>query len=447
MLVVSKNPQRSSIVAIAGSMGWPLLWGLTLCSVFYVLLYQGPLDTPFMHRYFASHPVAFAEVAMFCVGVAALALKLVNVAAQYSWLDRIGLGNNGNRLLSIDQCSDLLDGIAALPTVARRSYLGKRLHDALESVERKGSAEGLEDELKYLADLDAARQQESYALVRIISWATPMLGFLGTVIGITQALGDLEPAEMANSIESAMNGFTAGLYVAFDTTTVALSLSIVLMFMQFAVDKFESQLVETVDDRVAAELVGRFEQVGTSSDPSAASIERSGQAVVRVVEQLVQRQAELWRESMQAAQEKWSGMADATGRQNQQVIIQALAESLEHHAQTLVRSEQEAGDRVEQRWQQWLDALSSNTALIESQQSEMAKQSQMLAQVVNATGNVITLERSLNENLKALAGAGNFEETVMSLSAAIHLLTARLGPQPHAAAEVDLSGPVKDRAA
>ena len=50
-----------------------------------------------------------------------------------------------------------------------------------------------------------------------------MLGFLGTVIGITQALGDLDPEELANSIQTAMDGLLSGLYVAFDTTAVALS--------------------------------------------------------------------------------------------------------------------------------------------------------------------------------------------------------------------------------
>ncbi len=434
-------------MAIAGQLGWPLLFGTAAAVVFYALLLQGPLQTPFMQRYFASHPVAFAAMGMFFVGVAALALKLVNVFGQHAWLDRIQLADGGQRLLGIGQCSDLLDHLAALPAAARQSYLGKRLHDALEFVERKGTAEGLEDELKYLADLDAARQQESYALVRIISWATPMLGFLGTVIGITQALGDLDPAEMASSIESAMNRFTAGLYVAFDTTTLALTLSIALMFLQFLIDRFESQLLATVDDRVGAELVGRFEQVGTNADPYAASIEKSGQAVVRVVEQLVQRQAELWQASMQSAQEKWSQLADSAGRQNQEALSAALSQSVQQYARSLAEAEEQASRRVEQRWQQWQQALETNTRLLEAQQAEMARQTEMLSQVVQVTGDVITLERTLNDNLKTLAGAGNFEETVMSLSAAIHLLSARLGQHSLAPTEVGLSAPAKDRAA
>ena len=73
-------------------------------------------------------------------------------------------------------------------------------------MERKGSADGLDEDLKYLSELDEARQHDSYALVRIVVWATPMLGFLGTVVGITQALGDLDPQLLATTFRRPWKG-------------------------------------------------------------------------------------------------------------------------------------------------------------------------------------------------------------------------------------------------
>ncbi len=58
----------------------------------------------------------------------------------------------------------------------------------LQHVRRHGSAETLDDELKYLSDIDAGRLHTGYGLFRVIVWAIPILGFLGTVIGITMAL-------------------------------------------------------------------------------------------------------------------------------------------------------------------------------------------------------------------------------------------------------------------
>ena len=63
-------------------------------------------------------------------------------------------------------------------------------------------------------------------------------------------------------------------------------------------------------------------------------------------------------------------------------------------------------------------------------QQGMAHQADALNRAVEAAGSIANLETQLNRNLSALAGAKNFEQTVMSLAAAIHLLNARLSETP-----------------
>lgn len=436
---MSRQNGKNSLLIILGSLGWPVLLGMWASAIFYLLVYFGPLNLPSFHRYFAGHPVSIAATAMFLVGLAALILKLVNVARQYSALGRIGLDDPPSGGQRIEQCEQLLHALERLPAVARNSYLGRRLYDALAHVERKGSADDLDEELKYLAEMDVARQQDSYALVRIIIWATPMLGFLGTVIGITQALGDLDFQQMANSIDTAMKGLLAGLYVAFDTTTLALVLSIVLMFVQFLIDRFESQLLVAVDARSSDEMSGRFEIVGTTADPHVASIERMSRSVIQATEQLVQRQTQLWQSTIDAAHQQWSQLVGTSGKHIQNTLAAALGESLQKHASELIRAEQEAAERSRKRWEQWQVTLSENARVMHAQQKELVRQGEVMTQVVQATGDVIKLEKSLNDNLHALAGSKNFEDTVMSLSAAIHLLNTRLGKSPDDVPHVELS--------
>ena len=88
--------------------------------------------------------------------------------------------------------------------------------------------------------------------------------------------------------------------------------------------------------------------------------------------------------------------------------------------------------------------MHENAKLLHAQQQEMGRQGELMTQAIRATGDVMQLERALNNNLSALAGAKNFEETVMSLAAAIHLLNSRLGraDTPH----VELASP-RSRAA
>ena len=66
--------------------------------------------------------------------------------------------------------------------------------------------------------------------------------------------------------------------------------------------------------------------------------------------------------------------------------------------------------------------------------------------VVEATGQIGELEKTLNRNLQALAGSKNFEETVISLAAAIQLLTTRLHQLPTSEARMVELGRTKAKA-
>ena len=83
----------------------------------------------------------------------------------------------------------------------------------------------------------------------------------------------------------------------------------------------------------------------------------------------------------------------------------------------------------------------------QAQQAELTRHGEILLQVLEATGQIVNLEQALNQNLRALAGAKNFEDTVMSLSAAIHLLNSRLGKPLPRDAQVQLDKLRQERAA
>src|SRR5205823_1277648 len=334
-----ERENRSSIGSMFASLTWPLVLGLAATSSFYALVYQGrplfglipvnyrgPFYHPLLQRYFAGHPINVIETALFFIGLAALLIKLFELLGEFSVLSSVSLGSApGNQPAS--NASHLLQALGQLPSRAQSSYLGRRLAEALESVLQRGSADGLTDELKYLSEVDGGRAQDSYSLVRIVIWATPMLGFLGTVVGITDALGDLGRelsnsggAEAGGSLNTAMQGLLAGLYVAFDTTAIALCFSIALMFVQFMLDRGESQLLAAVDRRASDELSGRFELNGLSSDPNMQMMQRMSQGILKATEQLVQRQAELWQQSIVAAHDQWERVSHQSTEQMQTAL-------------------------------------------------------------------------------------------------------------------------------
>lgn len=433
---MSRKESPSSIGSMLGSLGWPLVLGLGATAGFYALIYQGPLQHPLMLRYFAGHPINMIETGLFFVGLMALVLKLFELLGQHSALGAVSLGEPASNQ-PVSKASEWLNVLAELPATAKRSYLGRRLTEALEAVQQRGSADSLVEDLKDLSDLDTGRAQESYALVRIVIWATPMLGFLGTVVGITAALGDLgselgtsSGAEAGQSLNTAMQGLLSGLYTAFDTTAIALCFSIGLMFMQFMLDRSESQLLAAVDERASDELSGRFAMTGSTTDPHVQTIERMSQSVVRATELLVQKQTELWQQTIASAHDHWQRTSHQSTEQMQAALTGALAQALSQHAAQLGKIEQSSSEQLAQRWEQWQLALSHNARLLHAQQQELVKQGDVMTQAIRASGEVVALEKALNQNLAALAGSKNFEDTVMSLSAAIHLLNTRLGKLP-----------------
>jgi biopolymer transport protein ExbB/TolQ len=360
----------------------PLVWGIFGSAGFYTLIFGGPLDMPLVKRYFTGHPVEYMETVLFSVGLAALILKAIDMASQRSNLARSPFGHRLQGVESVDAHSTLLKCLDKLPGWRQEEFFIRRLRSALEHVRTNGSAQTLNDELKYMSDIDASRMYAGFGLFRVILWAIPILGFLGTVVGITMALNSVDLKSPDQSMLKVLNG----LGLKFDTTALALAMSMVLMFVHFFVDRSANTLLERVDRRVEEELAGRFQQISAGPDGQLVAVRRMAETMVQAAERLVEHQTELWRASVEHQNKLWrASMEDAAAR--------------------------------------W---------------TQIAK-AEVIEQAVAAVGEVARLENALNGNLNALAGAKHFEQTVMSLAAAINLLNARLAEMP-AQSSIKLDG-------
>ena len=314
-----------------------------------------------------------------------------------------------------------------MPAADKTGYLWNRLSDVLQTIARGGGRTAPDEELKYLSDMDASRQQDGYALVRILIWATPMLGFLGTVIGISEALGSLSVGT-DNNFDQMMSGLRDSLYVAFDTTAIALTLSIFLMFGQFLVDRFETQLLNSVDQR-ATDQIGRHFQADRDatheSDPYLDSVKRMSLMVLKSIEQISQQQADVWKNSVGAALHDWqSGLVESNQTASAK-LSQSFRQTLLDFTKHLQATLDDADARVSRRWEQWQVSLSENTRVMHRQQEEMSRQAEMLDKAIKSCGEVMEIQDVLNENLNALSRTADFEQMIVTLSAAINLLSAK----------------------
>jgi len=372
-------------------LGLPLLWGGVAGLAFYASLHQGWISNPLVVRYMAGHPVEYVTGIAFFVALAALVMRFFDQTGQFSSVGGVTLSPPPAGGQPVAACDELLAELDDSPTTLQNNYLARRLREALEMVRRKGSADAIEQHLNHLAELDRDRVSSSYALVRIIVWAMPVLGFLGTVIGITVAIASLSPETMEKSMPAVIHG----LGIAFDTTAQALALTMIVMFIKHGVERADSRLLDLVDARAAAELVGRFQFTGTEGDPNVASIRRMSEQVIGAVESLVSRQAELWRSSIDETHQQWADVSTSTGKIIQDSLSGALHESLDAHAR-----------RLNEGTLQYADKLShSSGETVAHLRDGLEKLAELLVESLHRHGEVLTASENglAQENRKHLS--------------------------------------------
>ena len=116
--------------------------------------------------------------------------------------------------------------IQSLPNTVRDMLLPRVL---LSSLERFGSTRNVQDVSSVantLCESEGERLESELSMIRYIAWAIPSVGFIGTVRGIGEALGQAHRA-----VDGDIAGVTQSLGTAFNSTFIALLISIVVMFL------------------------------------------------------------------------------------------------------------------------------------------------------------------------------------------------------------------------
>lgn len=162
---------------------------------------------------------------------------------------------DGVRILP-DDTREYARSLQSLPASLRDLLLPRVL---LSSLERFGSTRNVQDVSSVannLCENEGERLESELSMIRYIAWAIPSVGFVGTVRGIGQALGEAHRA-----VEGDIAGVTENLGVAFNSTFIALLISIVVMFLVHQLQSLqERQVFDTqtyVDHNLIRHMHGR----------------------------------------------------------------------------------------------------------------------------------------------------------------------------------------------
>jgi biopolymer transport protein ExbB/TolQ len=131
----------------------------------------------------------------------------------------------GMRILPEDT-REYLRQVQALPPGERALLLPRALQNALQRFGATRNVQDASSSTNTLIMSEGERLESELSMIRYILWAIPSIGFIGTVRGIGAALSQANRA-----VSGDISGVTESLGVAFNSTLIALLISILLMFL------------------------------------------------------------------------------------------------------------------------------------------------------------------------------------------------------------------------
>lgn len=241
--------------------------GLGITVVFLAMLY--PLKNTTIGAIFVDRGwVNWAETFLFFWGMVVLVLKTqMNKRQEKAAVINLFPEHLGKEVTA-NNVGAFIDNIYKVPLTLRDSLIVNRIRKALELFEIRNDNNEVAAFMQTQSEIDGARSDGSYSLLKIFLWAIPILGFIGTVMGLSTAVGSLaldpsNPDAMADSLAS----LTGGLGTAFDTTLLGLFLSLLLNFPLAMVQKKEDETLTIIEIFCTEKLLPKLnDSKGSSND-------------------------------------------------------------------------------------------------------------------------------------------------------------------------------------
>lgn len=239
------------------------LIGFVVSAVWLGCMYIPPIRASFGAIFVDRGWVDFAETWFFFWGLAILLLKYLKIKHQQrSMLINLFPMHLGDEV-NPSTVGSFIDNIYQIPAGMRDSIIVNRIRKALELFEVRNSKSEAEALLGTMSDVDANRSAGSFSLVKVFLWAIPILGFIGTVLGLSVAVGSLSiDSSDPEALKSSIKNLTGGLGVAFDTTLLGLILSMLMSFPLAAVQKMEDETLTLIDAFCAEKLLPKLNERG-----------------------------------------------------------------------------------------------------------------------------------------------------------------------------------------
>ena len=148
-----------------------------------------------------------------------------------------------------------LSTLESLQQDIRDSPLVKTMMASIRRFEATNDVQNAADVIDSNIESTAMKLESENSIIRYIIWSIPSIGFVGTVRGIGAALSEADEALAGN-----ISTMTENLGIAFNSTLIALILSIGLTLVLHLLQGLQDRLVIDIEDYCDRNLVKRLTQ-------------------------------------------------------------------------------------------------------------------------------------------------------------------------------------------
>lgn len=216
----------------------------------------------FADKFVSRGPTQYVAVLFFFWGAAMLWIKNKKLGFQLQAFGLPILPLDSEFVLTPDTAMDVTRRMHEMVDNPIHFAVLSRVERALSNLENIGHTADVTAILKDQSDNDESQVAASYVLINGLLWAVPVLGFIGTVLGLSTAIGGfgatLQGDGDFSGIKESLTGVTAGLSTAFDTTLVALILALILQLAVSFVQSRESAWLDACNEYCSRQLASRL---------------------------------------------------------------------------------------------------------------------------------------------------------------------------------------------
>jgi len=363
-----------------------ILWAIHL------LLGESYVTNLFLARGWVPYPVTLLA---FWAGVMLMfKSRRIRIERQALTLDVLprSLGDEIRRR----NAGDFRSHIASMPAGSRNTLFVSRVERALEHFQARGNVSEVGEVLRSQADIDAGNVESSFTMIKVFIWAIPILGFIGTVLGISFAVaefsGVISQGGDVPEITKSLGGVTNGLALAFETTLLALIMSMCVMFPTSSIQQSEENLISSVDEFCIDTLLPRLQD---GKHDGASNADEIREAVSEALKDQ-DKQFLMWKDNLQTIgehlnQQVASGMGDVFDRirADYQEQMEAVNQKAASERQALVMEVTEAQQK---QYEQLATNISTMQSLATDLQDRIGSSQQ---EQVTALGQTVETIRSL----------------------------------------------------